>query len=276
MKKNINIVISLIIGAFTGATALNSIIIPNNLMSGGMPGLALLLNKGTGLNMQLLLGLLFVPIAVWAFIKFGIKQIITAAACYLLFTFFLGITPLFIPVLKTDLIVAAITSGIMIGFCGGIVLRLGVANGPESLIGMHLKDRYNITQGTFMTVFNTLIVLASVLYADLTLALYSAISIYISGKVTDYIMLGFGRYFEMNIVSGKYLELTEFIHKEIKRGVTYIQCMDTFELKKYMMLKILVKNDEIIKIKHYLNVLDPDSLIYLNESTEVVGKGFKD
>lgn len=70
--------------------------------------------------------------------------------------------------------------------------------------------------------------------------------------------------------------LTEFIHKEIKRGVTYIQCIGTFELKKNMMLKTLVKNDELVKIKNHLKQLDPNSFIYINESIEVHGRGFSE
>jgi uncharacterized membrane-anchored protein YitT (DUF2179 family) len=43
-----------------------------------------------------------------------------------------------------------------------------------------------------------------------------------------------------------------------------------------MMVKTLVKNDEVIKIKNYLNSIDPDSFVYINESTEVHGRGFSD
>ena len=276
MKKNLTLLLSLIIGPMFSAVAFTSIIIPNGLIGGGMGGLAVILYRATGLNMQLLLAGLFLPVAVWAFFQFGIKQIITASVCYILFTIYTAVMPNLIPPLKTDLILAAIVAGIFMGMSGGIVLRLGVSNGPESLIGMYLKGKFNIQMGVFLTIFNSVIVLMSILFSDITMALYSTIAIYISGKVTDFIILGFERYFEMNIITSKYMELTDFIHKEIKRGVTYIQCIGTYELKKTMMMKTLVKNDEVIKIKNYLKTLDPDSFVYINESTEVHGRGFTD
>ncbi|HBR02450.1 MAG TPA: hypothetical protein DD738_07555 [Ruminiclostridium sp.] len=276
MKKKLVLVLSLIIGPMIGAISFTSVIIPNNLISGGLGGLALLLNRVTGLNVQLLLALLFLPIGIWAFIKFGINQIITASICYILFTVYIGIMPVLVPPLKTDFILAAIVAGILSGLSGGIVLRLGVSNGPESLIGIYLKQKFNIPIGSFLTIFNSIIIFLSMFSADITMALYSAIIIYISGRVTDFIILGFGRYFEMNIITSKYIELTDFIHKEIKRGVTYIQCIGTYELKKNMMVKTLVKNDEVIKIKNHLKALDPDSFIYINESTEVHGRGFSE
>ena len=276
MKKRLTIVFSLIIGAMIGAISFTSVIIPNNLIGGGIGGLAQLLSKTTGLNMQLLLAGMFLPIAVWAFFRYGIKQIITASISFILFTIFMGVTPAIVPILKTDPILAAIVSGILLGLSGGVVLRLGVSNGPEALIGMHLKEKFNLQIGVFMTIFNSIIILISALNSDITIALYSAISIYISGKITDFIILGFGRYYEMNIITKEYITVSSFIQTEIKRGVTYIQCVGAYELSNKMMVKTLVKSDEIIKIKNYINAIDLECFIYINESSEVIGMGFKE
>lgn len=276
MKKRLTILFSLIIGAMIGAISFTSVIIPNNLMGGGIGGLAQLLSKTTGVNMQLFLAGMFTPIAIWAFFRYGIKQIITASICFILFTIFMGFTPTVVPILKTDAILAAIVSGILLGLSGGVVLRLGISNGPEALIGMYLKEKFNIQIGVFMTIFNSIIILISALNADITIALYSAISIYISGKVTDFIILGFGRYYEMNIITKEYIKVSSFIQTEIKRGVTYIQCVGAYELNNKMMVKTLVKSDEIIKIKNYISAIDLECFIYINESSEVIGRSFKE
>jgi uncharacterized membrane-anchored protein YitT (DUF2179 family) len=276
LKKKLTVLLSLIFGPLIGAISFTSVIIPNNLMGGGLGGLALFLNKITGLNIQLLLASMFLPIAVWAFYKYGIKQIFTASVCFILFTLYVGITPYIVPALKTDTILAAIVTGIASGLSGGTVLRLGVANGPEALIGMHLKEKFNIQMGVFMTIFNSTIILLSLVSADITIALYSAISIYIAGKVTDFIILGFGRFYEMNIITKEYIVVSSFIQSEIKRGVTYIQCIGAYELSNKMMVKTLVKSDEIIKIKNYIKTVDLDCFIYINESSEVIGSGFRD
>lgn len=276
MKKKIILALSLIVGPLIGAIAFTCVIIPNNLMGGGLGGLALLISKITGFNMQLLLAALFLPIGIWAFFRYGIKQIITAAVCYILFTLYMGFTPLIFPALKTDAIIAAIVAGILLGLAGGTVLRLGVSNGPEALIGMYLKEKFNTPMGTFMMIFNSVIILMSAFFSDITMALYSAISIYISGKVTNFIILGFGRYYEMNIITSQFVAVTKYIQDEIKRGVTYIHCTGGYELKEQMMVKTLVKNDEIIKIKNYLKEIDSECFINISESTEVIGRSFLD
>lgn len=276
MRKKLTILLSLIIGAMLGAISFTSVITPNNLIGSGIGGFAQLVSKITGWNMQLLLASMFLPIAVWAFFRYGIKQIITASISFVLFTLFMGITPLIVPELKTDPILAAIVSGILLGLSGGVILRLGVSNGPEALIGMHLKEKFNLQIGVFMTIFNSIIILFSALNSDITIALYSAISIYVSGKVTDFIILGFGRYYEMNIITKEYIKVSSFIQTEIKRGVTYIQCVGAYELNNKMMVKTLVKSEEIVKIKNYIKTIDLECFIYINESSEVIGTGFKE
>ena len=274
LKRTLIIGISLIIGAIFGSVCFVCVVIPNNLMGGGLGGLALLLNRATGLSIPILLAVLFLPIAIWALFKYGIKQIIIASISYIIFTIMMGVVPLILPPLKTDAILAAILSGLLFGIGGGVVLRLGVANGPESLIGMALKEKFNLPIGTFFTILNSIILCASLIFSDITLVLYSAISIFISGRINNYIIVGFGRYFEMSMITSQYIELTDFIHKTIKRGVTYVPCLGTFDLKKQMMVKTLVKSDEMVKIKNHLKTIDPDSFLYINESAEVIGKGF--
>lgn len=236
--------------------------------------MAILLNTVTGINIQVLLIALFLPIVIWAFIQLGHKQIITAATCYVLFTMMLGIVPNFIPIYKTDPIVAALVSGVLLGISGGVVLRLGVANGPEALIGIFLKNKYNLQIGSFLTVFNIGIIAASLIHSDLTLAVYSLVSIYIAGKVTDYLIVGFNRYFEVNIISDEYIDITEFIQKKLLRGVTYTQCIGTYSLKKKMLMTTLVSSVELMQLKEYARSVDDECFLYINESTEVIGKRF--
>jgi uncharacterized membrane-anchored protein YitT (DUF2179 family) len=276
MKKNITAVISIFAGALLGAIAFKCVLLPNGLISGGLGGIALLISKFININIQIILAVLCLPIAIWAYIKYGIKQIISAISCFTLFTVFLGIVNTFIPAFKTDSILASVLSGVIFGISGGVVLRLGYANGPESLVGLYIKNKYNVPIGVFFTVVNIIIVCTSLLYSNLEMVLYSFISIYISGKVTDYIILGFRKYYEVNIVSDKYIEITEYIHSTLNRGATFVQCLGTYDLKKRMMIKSLVSNSEIILLKEYAKSVDKNCFIYINESFEVVGRGFSE
>jgi uncharacterized membrane-anchored protein YitT (DUF2179 family) len=165
----------------------------------------------------------------------------------------------------------------LFGISGGIVLRLGVANGPESLVGIYMKNKYGNSLGVFFTVLNTIIVSSSLLLPHSTLnsILYSMVSIYVSGKVTDFIVAGFRRDYEVTIISDKYTEITEFIHKDLQRGATFIKGLGSYNHQEKMLIKTLVSNSELITLKEYVKKVDPLCFMYINESIGVVGGGFE-
>lgn len=205
MKKVIRTIASLLIGAFIGAYSFNNVLLPSNLIAGGLGGIATIITRWYGVNIQMVLAILCLPILIWAYITYGLKQIVYAFTCFTLFTVMLSVVEIF-PVLKVDLVLAVLVAGVLFGIAGGIILRLGVANGPEALVGMYLKKKHGITLGVFFTTLNTFIVTSSLLLPNTTLnnILYSMVSIYIAGRVTDFIVTGFRRDYEVTIISDKY------------------------------------------------------------------------
>jgi uncharacterized membrane-anchored protein YitT (DUF2179 family) len=276
MKKIARIVVFLFMGAFIGAYSFNNVLLPSGLIAGGLGGIATVITRWHPINIQLVLAVLCLPILIWAYITYGFKQIIYAFTCFVLFTVLLGIVKVF-PALKVDVVLAALLSGVLFGISGGIVLRLGVANGPEALVGIFVKNKYGISLGVFFTVLNTIIVSSSLLLPNATLnsILYSMVSIYVSGKVTDFIVAGFRRDYEVTIISEKYADITAFIHKDLKRGATYIKGLGSYNHQEKMLIKTLVSNSELIALKEYVKQVDPTCFMYINESIGVVGEGFE-
>jgi len=264
------------LGQLISAIAFSVVLLPNNLIAGGFGGLATVINKMTGTNIQLLLICFCTPILIWAFTKYSKKLVFYATLCFGLFTFFIGIVGNFISEFKTDSIIASIVGGVLMGISAGIIIREGAANGPEAIVALYLKENKGITVGTFFMILNFSIVFSSIIYGDITLIIYSLISIYISSKVTDYIILGTRRDYSVNIISENFLDITEFIHKQLKRGVTFVPCVGTYKISKKMMIKTVVTSPELIELKKYVAQLEDNTFIYVTESIEVIGGGFTD
>lgn len=276
MKRKTVTFLMLFMGALIGAYSFNNVLLPSNLISGGLGGIATVITRWYPANIQLVLALLCLPVLVWAYVTFGYRQIIYAFTCFILFTILIGVVKV-LPVLQIDVVLAALVSGLLFGVSGGIVLRLGVANGPEALVGIYLKNRFGITLGVFFTVLNTVIVASSLLLPDTTLnsILYSMVSIYISGKVTDFIVAGFRRDYEVTVISDKYAEITAFIHNELHRGATFIRGVGSYNNQEKLLVKTLVSNSELIALKEFVKKVDPACFMYINQSIGVVGEGFE-
>ncbi len=272
--KEFRFFLSMIIGTSIGTFAFSRVLIPNNLTATGLGGLATVVNHVGGLNIQFLLVSMALPIIVWAIIKYDRKQVFYASFCFFLFTALIGIYQKYVPAFKTDSVIAMVVAGVLTGLSTGIILRQGLANGPEAIVALYLKEKKGLSIGNFFMILNSLIVFSSIIYGNITYIIYSLMSIYISGKVTDYVILGTGRTYSVTIISENYQAIREFIHKELRRGVTFIPCIGTYSSSEKTMLKTVISGSELVKLKEYTKSLNDDSFIYVTPSIEVIGKGF--
>ena len=276
MKKFGSHLIYILIGQFINTVAFASILIPNKLAPVGLGGLATTINYLTGLNMQMLLIVLSLPVILWAFFIYDRTKLYYAAFCYGIFTFYFGLVDAYVPKFYTDPIVAAVLASIILGVGSGIVIGRGIPNGPEAIVGLYLKDRYDITVPTFMMGLNMVIIVTSLVYNDLTMIVYSIIANYLTGRISNRVVIGGRRYFVVNIISDYYLEITDFIHKELGRGVTFVQSMDTTNVKKRMLMKTVISSRELVRLREYVRALeDEDSFVYAIESASIIGGGFE-
>lgn len=276
MKRTVQRLLWISIGQFIAAIAFQLILVPNDLVATGLGGLATIFNKLFGLNIQLCLIVMALPILLWSFTSYKKKQIFYASYSFGIFTFYVGIVDALFKPFITDGTVAAVSGGVLIGIAAGIILKQAVANGPESIVAMYLKEKKGITVGNFFMVMNTCIILSSILYGDLSLIVYSFISNYISSMITDFVIVGTKRYYIVNIISDEYLDITDFIRKDLKRGVTFIQSFDTENVKKKMMLKTVVNKQELIQLEEFVKDFKDDSFVYVTESAGIVGRGFEE
>jgi uncharacterized membrane-anchored protein YitT (DUF2179 family) len=274
MKQNIYRIIAIIIGQFIGAVSFQLVLLPNTLAATGLGGIALTIYKMLGINTQLSLVVLAIPIVLWAFLKYDKKQVLFATFSYVMFTFYIGIVDKIFDPFVTDPIIAAIVGGVLLGFSGGLILRQGISNGPEAIVGIYLNQTRGITVGNFFMVLNTVIIFMSILYGDLTLIMYSIIANFIASYVTDWVIVGTKRYYIVNVVTDNIFDVTDFIRKELNRGVTFVQCMDADNVKKKMMIKTVLNSHELVKMKNYIKEQNDDSFVYATESAGLLGKGF--
>jgi uncharacterized membrane-anchored protein YitT (DUF2179 family) len=268
--------LAMMIGTTIGTFAFSRILIPNNLTASGLGGLATVINHISGWNIQLLLVSMAAPIIIWAILKYDRKQVFYASFCFFLFTALIGFFEKYVPAFKTDSIIATVVAGVLTGIATGIILRQGLSNGPEAIVALYLKEKQGLSIGNFFMILNSLIVFSSIIYGNITYIIYSLISIYISGKVTDYVILGTSRNYSVNIISENYQVIREFIHNELHRGVTFVPCIGTYSATDKTMLQTVISDSELIKLKEYTKSLNDSSFIYVNPSIEVIGKGFNE
>lgn len=120
-----------------------------------------------------------------------------------------------------------------------------------------------------------IVTLNVIFFKKIEIGLYSAIAIYLMGKMIDILFEGI--YFTklLLIVSDKNEEIAKEIGQKIKRGTTGLFGKGMYTQEKKLVLMCAAARGDIAKIKMIARKIDPNSFIVITNSREVVGQGFK-
>ena len=151
------------------------------------------------------------------------------------------------------------------------------STGGTDLIGYLAKEyKPGISMSKAIILIDTIIVsLNVVFFKEIEIGLYSAIAIYLMGKMIDILFEGI--YFTklLLIVSDKNEEIAQKIGEKIKRGTTGLFGKGMYTNEEKLILMCAASRGDIARIKMIAREVDPKSFIVITNSREVVGLGFK-
>ncbi len=120
-----------------------------------------------------------------------------------------------------------------------------------------------------------IIILNAIFFKKIEIGLYSAITIYLMGKVIDIVFEGVNFTKLIYIISNKYLDISEEIIKEIERGITGIYAKGMYTNEEKMMLLCVASRNQAMRIKQISKKIDPHSFVIISNAREAFGLGFK-
>lgn len=265
-----------IIGAMVMAIGVAMFLLPNQLSSGGISGVATIFYYLINIPMGATIIILNIPLFILAAYKLGKAFFINSIIGTITLSVFIDILDKFNP-LTEDRLLACIYGGILVGLGTAIVLKANSSTGGTDLISQILK-RYNrnIRMGTVIVITDIVIVTLNViLFKEVEIGLYSAIAIYLCGKMIDIIFEGV--YFTklLFVVSNKSEEIAEEIENKIGRGVTGLYGEGMYTKQNRLVLMCAAARGDIVRVKELAHKIDPNCFIIITNSREVLGEGFK-
>ena len=277
MKKVIIQVIETIIGSFIMAVAVSLFLLPNELSSGGFSGIATVTYYLFNIPMGVTILALNIPLFLLSTLKIGKEFLGKSIVGTVSLSFFIDILDKFEP-LTQDKILACVYGGILTGIGTALILRANSSTGGSDLASIMIKEyRPMFRTGNLITIIDFIIVLLNVIFLEkIEIGLYSAIAIYLMGKVIDILFEGI--YFTklLFIISDKNEEISKFIEDEIKRGVTGIYGKGMYTNKEKLILMCAIGRNNLAEIKTKIKQIDSKAFLIITNSREVLGAGFKE
>ncbi|MGL4821371.1 MAG: YitT family protein [Bacilli bacterium] len=265
--------VGIIIGTTLIALSFNLFLFPNDVASGGVPGISTLVSALTGLKPAFIQWGLNIPLFLVGFAvfgrQFGVKTLIGTLGVPTVVFFTSGITPA-----TTDPLLAAIFGGIFIGVGLGIVFRSRGSIGGVTIIAQLLFKYFGIPFARAVTMVDAVIVISASVIFGLESAMYALIALFVMGKTIAVIQVGFKQSKMALIVTNAEEQVRATIFKEVDRGVTRLQAQGGYTKEERSVLLVVVDATEFMKLKNVVQKVDPLAFVVVVDSTEVHGRGF--
>lgn len=266
-----------VLGNATYALAVKLFILPNDLMTGGTTGIALVINhyfNGVSISAFVLgfnILMLLVGLALLGK-KFAFSTIVSSIAYPLALELF---DRLFGNVVLTeDMLLNTIFAGLGIGVGLGIVIRNGASTGGMDIPPLVLNRYFKIPVSVSLYVFDMCILLGQAVYNPLEGILYGILLILIYSVVLDKLMLMGTTRTEVKVVSGHAEEIRKVILSEVDRGVTLLYGESGYLQQDTQVILSIVSNRELPQVEKLIHSIDPESFMIISRVSEVRGRGF--
>ncbi|HZK35313.1 MAG TPA: YitT family protein [Bacillota bacterium] len=263
----------IIIGSFIYAAPINALLQSHNLLSGGVTGIAMILNYMVNIPTGLTLIVLNIPL-----FFIGYRYVSRR------FTYFsiLGITSASIFLIVTEgwvipvesPLVAAIFGGLISGIGSGIVIRNRGSMGGTDILSVLLYKYLSLNIGGTAMAFNAVILTLAAFLFNVEMAMLTLVGIFIANKAVDAIQDGFNHRKTIIIVSDKYEEISAELLQKVKRGITHLDGHGAYTGNEKRLIYMVVRTMELAKIKDIVRKADPQAFLSIIDTREVEGQGF--
>ena len=258
------------LGALFVAASFKLLLIPYELISGGVSGVSMMIGYITKNNNNIawLYFVLNVPILVWGWYKVGRQFILWSIYSVVATTLFLRLLPEFSLVQEVTL--GAVFGGILLGIGSGITLRYGASTGGFDVVASIITRYRDWPVGMMIFILNGVVISAQVLIQhNWDTALYSLIAIFSAGKVIDVIHISHLKVTAFIISSQKEALVTRLLAHP--RGITVINTKGAFSGKENDMLMTVTTRYELNELRRIIREIDPKAFVNIVETVGVMG-----
>ena len=266
LKLRTKDVLLILIGSTVTSIATKYFFDPAGLVTGGVSGLAISIKYLTGeyssLQIPLWVSNLLVniPIFLFAWKTEGFRSIMRTGLSWLI---------------TGNLLLVSVYGGICFGIGTGLLLMARATSGGTDMLGNTLH-RYvrQYSVGRLIQFLDGIVVILGAVVFNVEHTLYALISVYIMGKITDWILTQ-GRTAKCAmIISDCSDEIARSILDDLSRGVTSVSGTGMYSGSSRKILICICSNKDIVEIKDIVKQYDPKAFFVIHDVTEAMGEGF--
>lgn len=270
IKREIFRYVCLFAGSIIAAIGLEIFLVPNNIIDGGVIGISIIASYLTGFPLSAFIIILNLPFLIFGYKQIGKTFVFSSLFSIVSLSFWLTIfTP--IPGLTSDILLASVFGGIVLGIGVGLIIRnSGSLDGTE-MVAIVFNKSTAFSVGEIVMFFNIFILSSAGLVFGWDRAMYSLLAYFIAFKVIDITIEGLDEEKAAIIVSDNPDEIADAILARLGRGVTFFKGMGGFSREPKTIIYSVVTRLEISKLKAIVYEKDENAFLTISDVFDVMG-----
>lgn len=260
-------------GCIIGAYALETILIPNTILDGGITGISIIISKISKVPLGALILILNIPFVYIGYKNMGSRFLVRVVYSMLLFSISLSYFSYF-DVLTESILLATIYGGALLGLGVGLVIHAGgCVDGTES-VALVISKKTSFSVGQVVLMFNLLIYFVAGFIFGIDRALYSLLTYFITYKIIDLVSEGFEQAKAALIITDRGTDLAHEIYNKLGRTVTKIRGKGLISGEKEVLYCVLTRI-EIFELRHLVEQMDESAFVTILDVSDIIGNHIK-
>jgi uncharacterized membrane-anchored protein YitT (DUF2179 family) len=177
---------------------------------------------------------------------------------------------------EADLILAGVFGGALSGVGVALTFLGNGSTGGFDIVSFVIAKYTEMKQDVSGFLLDSLVVVAGLICMNnVLMSLVGVISAFASALAVQFIYLYINSFVIVDIISDKFEEIQEFIHKEMGHGTTVIETIGGYTGEKRKMIRVVVYQMETGEIRSYIAATDPKAFVSFTQAKGINGEGFE-
>lgn len=265
-----------LIGNTIYSCGIAAFVLPNDLITGGTTGIALILEHYFGLPIGLSVAIFNIVMFILAILILGKSFALTALISTFYFPWILSQFQKvqFIQNMTDDFLLGSLFAGLMLGLGVGLVIRAGASTGGMDIPPLILNKKFGLPVSIGLYVFDFTILIIQMSFRDKERILYGILLVLIYSTLVDKVLLMGKTQMQVKIISDHYEEINKVIQEKLDRGSTFFKTESGYLRKDSFAIMTVVSSRELPKLNELVLEIDKQAFIVINQVNEVMGRGF--
>ena len=269
-----------LIGAAGYAAGFQFFMYPNDIVTGGVTGISMIVNYLTGIPVGVMIVALNIPLFLFSWRKFGTRFLVASLTGMLgssIFVELFSVLQKAYPIeITSNPLLAAIYGGVIYGIGLGIVYHANGTTGGTDIIAKFLRHRFqHINFSTFILASDvTVVVIFAIIFGLYERSMYAIIAMFIGSRAIDLVLYGAINSKVCYIITDEPEKVKNALIEKLDRGVTFLHGKGGYSGAEKEIVLCVIKQAQIVTLKRLVKDIDEHAFMIVSDSREVFGEGF--